>query len=70
MGLKLRFAAGEGPVFDNPIACKADVEKIGIPDPEGELQYVMNAVRQIRKDLKGEVPLIVSLEVLGRWLLT
>ena len=38
------------------ITCKADVEKIGLPDPEGELQYVMNAVRQIRKDLKG--PLI------------
>lgn len=51
MGLGLRFAAGEGPVFDNPITCKADVEKIGLPDPEGELQYVMNAVRQIRKDL-------------------
>ncbi|HCG8570509.1 uroporphyrinogen decarboxylase [Vibrio parahaemolyticus] len=58
MGLGLRFAAGEGPVFDNPITCKADVEKIGLPDPEGELQYVMNAVRQIRKDLNGDVPLI------------
>ncbi len=56
MGLGLRFAAG--PVFERPIACKADVDKIGIPDPEGELQYVMNAVRQIRKDLQGEVPLI------------
>ncbi len=58
MGLVLRFAAGEGPVFERPITCKADVDKIGIPDPEGELQYVMNAVRQIRKDLQGEVPLI------------
>ncbi|GIA11166.1 uroporphyrinogen decarboxylase [Vibrio cholerae] len=58
MGLGLRFAAGEGPVFERPITCKADVDKIGIPDPEGELQYVMNAVRQIRKDLQGEVPLI------------
>ena len=26
--------------------------------PEGELQYVMNAVRTIRRELKGEVPLI------------
>ncbi|MFH4666930.1 uroporphyrinogen decarboxylase [Vibrio cidicii] len=58
MGLGLRFSAGEGPVFDQPITCKADVDKIGLPDPEGELQYVMNAVRQIRKDLQGEVPLI------------
>ncbi|WP_070962689.1 uroporphyrinogen decarboxylase [Vibrio sonorensis] len=58
MGLGLRFETGEGPVFDKPIRCKADVDKIGLPDPEGELQYVMNAVRQIRKDLNGDVPLI------------
>ena len=29
-----------------------------IPDPEQELGYVMNAVRTIRRELKGEVPLI------------
>ncbi|MCL9783836.1 uroporphyrinogen decarboxylase [Vibrio sp. S4M6] len=58
MGLGLYFEAGEGPKFRSPIARKADVDKIGNPDPEGELQYVMNAVRQIRKDLQGEVPLI------------
>lgn len=58
MGLGLYFVAGEGPKFERPVTCKADVDKIGVPDPEGELQYVMNAVRQIRKDLQGEVPLI------------
>lgn len=58
MGLGLYFETGEGPKFKRPIASKADVEKIGIPDPEGELQYVMNAVRTIRRELKGEVPLI------------
>lgn len=58
MGLGLYFEAGEGPKFARPITCKADVEKIGKPDPEGELQYVMNAVRTIRKALDGSVPLI------------
>lgn len=58
MGLGLYFETGEGPKFERPITCKADVDKIGLPDPEGELQYVMNAVRQIRKDLNGDVPLI------------
>lgn len=58
MGLGLYFEAGEGPKFSNPVQSQADVDKIGIPDPEGELQYVMNAVRTIRKELKGEVPLI------------
>ncbi len=58
MGLGLYFEQGEGPKFKSPITCKADVDKIGIPDPEGELQYVMNAVRTIRKELDGKVPLI------------
>ncbi|SIO24950.1 uroporphyrinogen decarboxylase [Salinivibrio sp. ES.052] len=58
MGLGLYFETGEGPKFSHPITSKADVDKIGIPDPEGELQYVMNAVRTIRRELKGEVPLI------------
>ncbi|MFT5806174.1 MAG: uroporphyrinogen decarboxylase [Moritella dasanensis] len=58
MGLGLYFSEGEGPKFERPITCKADVDKIGHPDPEGELQYVMNAVRTIRKNLDGAVPLI------------
>lgn len=58
MGLQLRFAQGEGPKFDNPIRCAADVNALGVPDPEGELKYVMNAVRTIRKELNGRVPLI------------
>ena len=53
MGLGLYFETGEGPRFKTPITCKADVDKIGLPDPEGELQYVMNAVRTIRRELKG-----------------
>jgi len=58
MGLGLTFTQGEGPKFERPITCAQDVKKLGVPDPEGELQYVMNAVRTIRKELKGEVPLI------------
>ena len=58
MGLGLYFETGEGPRFKNPIESKADVDKLGVPDPEGELQYVMNAVRTIRRELKGDVPLI------------
>lgn len=58
MGLGLYFEAGEGPRFERPVRSAQDVAKIGIPDPEGELQYVMNAVRTIRKALNGDVPLI------------
>ncbi|MBT0722783.1 uroporphyrinogen decarboxylase [Rosenbergiella collisarenosi] len=58
MGLGLYFEAGEGPRFSSPIQTIADVKKLPIPDPEQELGYVMNAVRTIRKNLRGEVPLI------------
>ncbi|MFZ7171617.1 uroporphyrinogen decarboxylase [Avibacterium volantium] len=58
MGLGLSFGAGEGPKFAHPIENKSAVENLSIPDPEQELQYVMNAVRTIRRELKGEVPLI------------
>ncbi|HHR5902596.1 TPA: uroporphyrinogen decarboxylase [Providencia alcalifaciens] len=58
MGLGLYFEAGEGPRFKKPVASAADVKNIPIPDPEMELGYVMDAVRAIRTELKGEVPLI------------
>lgn len=58
MDLGLRFAEGEGPVFDRPVRSAADVDKLFVPDPEGELKYVMNAVRSIRRALAGRVPLI------------
>lgn len=58
MGLGLSFGAGEGPKFARPIDSASAVANLPIPDPEQELQYVMNAVRTIRRELKGEVPLI------------
>ncbi len=58
MGLGLYFEAGEGPRFERPVRSEADVDRLPIPDPEGELKYVMDAVRTIRRELDGRVPLI------------
>ncbi|HEX7964360.1 MAG TPA: uroporphyrinogen decarboxylase [Gammaproteobacteria bacterium] len=58
MGLGLHFVEGEGPAFEHPVRDAAAVAKLGVPDPETELRYVMDAVRLIRKDLGGRVPLI------------
>ncbi|MGR3807299.1 uroporphyrinogen decarboxylase [Pasteurella testudinis] len=58
MGLGLSFGAGEGPKFAKPIENQRDVANLPIPDPEQELQYVMNAVRTIHTALDGSVPLI------------
>lgn len=58
MGLGLYFETGEGPKFERTIQSLADAKALSIPDPEDELGYVMNAVRTIRKNLNGSVPLI------------
>ena len=58
MGLGLTLEEGIGPVFEKPIRSQADIDKLFVPDPEGELVYVMDAVRTIRKALNNRVPLI------------
>ena len=58
MGLGLYFAEGEGPRFERPVRTAADIAKLAVPDMEGELRYVMDAVRTIRRELDGGVPLI------------
>ncbi|HSC46754.1 MAG TPA: uroporphyrinogen decarboxylase family protein, partial [Gammaproteobacteria bacterium] len=58
MGLGLKFVEGEGPTFERPLRTAAEIAKLAVPDPETELRYVMDAVRLIRKELAGRVPLI------------
>jgi uroporphyrinogen decarboxylase len=58
MGLGLYFEEGEGPRFKRPLRTAADVAALGVPDPEDSLRYVMDAVRVIRRELHGRVPLI------------
>ncbi|ROR34495.1 uroporphyrinogen decarboxylase [Inmirania thermothiophila] len=58
MGLGLSFTEGEGPRFARPVRSEADVDALGMPDPEDDLGYVMDAVRLIRRELAGRVPLI------------
>ena len=58
MGLGLYFETGEGPRFERAGRSLGDVQKRGVPDAERELGYVMDAVRTIRRELKGAVPLI------------
>lgn len=58
MGLGLYFVAGEGPHFRHPVRDAAAIERLGVPDPETDLGYVMDAVRLIRRELDGSVPLI------------
>ncbi|QSX36903.1 uroporphyrinogen decarboxylase [Shewanella sedimentimangrovi] len=58
MGLGLYFETGEGPRFERKADTLEAIKALPIPDPEDELGYVMKAVSTIRRELKGEVPLI------------
>jgi uroporphyrinogen decarboxylase len=58
LGLGLQFETGEGPRIERPVRTKADVQKLGVPDPTVELRYVLDAVTLIRRELAGRVPLI------------
>ena len=57
MDLGLYFEEGEGPKFERTLQQEADIQKLEIPDM-AKLQYVFDAVSQIRKTLDGRVPLI------------
>ncbi len=56
MGLQLEFVKGEGPVIHNRVKDQKGVEALRPVVPEESLGYVMEAIRQVRRELK--VPLI------------
>jgi uroporphyrinogen decarboxylase len=58
MGLGLYFAEGEGPRFERPLREEWEIRDLTAPDPEEHLGYVLDAVREIRRALANEVPLI------------
>ncbi|QBM18092.1 uroporphyrinogen decarboxylase [Marinobacter sp. JH2] len=58
LGLGLYFETGEGPKFRKVIRSEADVDALPNMKAESDLDYVMNAVSTIRRELNGRVPLI------------
>ncbi len=58
MGLGLHFIEGEGPKFHRPLRSDQDIARLSIIEPREDLAYVMDAVRLIRRELDGRVPLI------------
>ncbi len=58
MGMYLQFHEGRGPVFDQPLRRRADFDALRTIDAAADLSYVMDALRLVRKELAGRVPLI------------
>jgi len=57
MGLKLRFAPGEGPVISNPVRTSSDVDSLSISNTD-DLGYVGEAITMVSKALAGKAPVI------------
>ena len=57
MGIDVTFPEA-GPKIGTPVRDSAAIAKLRVPDPEAELPFSLEAVRQIKKGLAGRVPLI------------
>ncbi|MEM9396783.1 MAG: uroporphyrinogen decarboxylase [Pseudomonadota bacterium] len=58
LGLGLYFETGEGPRFKKTVRTEVDLASLNSIRAEDDLSYVMDAVRTIRRELDGKVPLI------------
>ena len=56
MGISFEFSPG--PTFHKPVRTTADIEALRIADPEADLAYVLKALRLVRAEIDGKVPLI------------
>jgi uroporphyrinogen decarboxylase len=58
MGIDLEFAKGEGPLIHNPVRSSSDVNRLREVEDVGSLSFVFEAIRQTRRALKPDLPLI------------
>ena len=58
MGIELEFAHGEGPVIHNPVRQASDVDRLRQLEDVSALEFVNEAIRQTRRALKPDIPLI------------
>ena len=58
MGFDLEYAQGEGPVIHNPLKSAADVDRVRTLEDLGSLHFVFDTVRQCRRELPKDIPLL------------
>ncbi len=58
MGMKLEFYEKKGPVLSPPIRDEASIKKLSVPEPEESMDFVLETIKILRRDLSGKVPLI------------
>ena len=57
MGLPYKMVENRGPWFDKVVATEKDIQQLHIAEA-GDLQYVIDAIKLVKKELNGRVPLI------------
>ena len=58
MGLLLEFTKGDGPVIHNPVRSARDVDRLIEIEEVDALEFVLEAIRQTRRALRNDLPLI------------
>lgn len=58
MGVELEFSKHEGPVIHHPIREIKQIDALRIIAPEEDLPFLMKAIRIVRQELEGKIPLI------------
>jgi uroporphyrinogen decarboxylase len=58
MGLDLEFSRGEGPVIHNPVRSAKDIDHLRELDDVAALSFVFDAIRETRRALRNDLPLI------------
>jgi uroporphyrinogen decarboxylase len=58
LGITFDFIRGEGPAIDNPIQGEADIDRLRTFEPREALAHVLEAIRMIKGELAGRLPLI------------
>jgi len=58
MGIRFDFVRGEGPAIQNPIQSADDIARLRRFEPREALAHVLEAIRQVQRELAGRVPLI------------
>jgi uroporphyrinogen decarboxylase len=58
MGIPFDFVRGEGPAIEHPLRSEADIDRLTNFEPREALSHVLDAIRMIRTQLDGDMPLI------------
>ena len=58
MGVDVDLVENVGPVVARPVETLADVERLRVPEPDESVPFVLDAVRIVRRELRGDQALV------------